>query len=214
MVVAQWLYNQGYEVEVPPIRYAPSSAESMKYLDDGDIKARKDGGEWERIEVKGIKSDFTGMEDYPHRQVLVSNKKAIDRANPFPKAYYIVSKDLRYCAIVEGATRDKWFPIQLTPTTTVQLCRTLGGFTDNVFAPTGTPKIYSNGSLLTAGTNYSINTLTGLISFVVAPAIGVSLTWSGTYAWWCAWDNDALDVSNFSSGLYEVKKISFSTKVL
>ena len=118
MVVAHWLHKQGYELNIPPIHYAPSSAESVNYLDDGDIKARKDGGEWERIEVKGIKSDFTCEWDYPFRQVLVSNKKAIDRANPFPKAYYIVSKDLRYCAIVEGATKDKWFPITLKPTTT------------------------------------------------------------------------------------------------
>ena len=114
----------------------------------------------------------------------------------------------------DGSVTNQPFGIGDGTTTTFQLCRTLGGFTDNIFAPTGTPKIYSNGSLLTAGTNYSINALTGLVSFVVAPANGTSLTWTGTYAWWCTWDNDALDVSNFSSGLYEVKKISFSTKII
>lgn len=99
-------------------------------------------------------------------------------------------------------------------TTAFQLCRTLGGFTDNVFAPTGVPKIYSNGALLTAGTNYTINSLTGVVTFTSAPSLGASLTWTGTYVWWCAWDNDALDLSNFASGLYEMKKASFSTKVV
>lgn len=114
----------------------------------------------------------------------------------------------------DGIVTNQPFGIGDGATTTFQLCRTLGGFTDNVFAPTGNPKIYANGSLLTSGTQYSINVLTGVVTFTTAPSNGVSLTWSGSYAWWCAWDNDALDVSNFSSGLYEVKKISFSTKIL
>lgn len=99
-------------------------------------------------------------------------------------------------------------------TTAFQLCRTLGGFTDNVFSPIGAPKIYSNGALLTAGTNYTLNSVTGVVTFTGAPSLGSSLTWTGTYAWWCAWDDDALDLSNFASGLYEMKKASFSTKVV
>ena len=98
-------------------------------------------------------------------------------------------------------------------TTTFQLCRTLGGFTDNVFALTGSPLIYLNGAIQTPGTNYSINMQTGVVTFVTAPSLGMSLTWTGTYAWWCAWDDDALDLSNFAAGLYEMKKASFSTKI-
>ena len=99
-------------------------------------------------------------------------------------------------------------------TTTFQLCRTLGDFTDNVFALTGSPLIYLNGAIQTSGTNYSFNMQTGIVTFTAAPSLGASLTWTGTYAWWCAWDNDALDLSNFASGLYEMKKASFSTKIL
>ncbi len=99
-------------------------------------------------------------------------------------------------------------------TTTFQLCRTLGGFTDNVFALTGSPLIYLNGVIQTPGTNYSMNMQTGVVTFKTAPSLGTALTWTGNYAWWCTWDDDALDLSNFALGLYEMKKASFSTKLL
>jgi uncharacterized protein (TIGR02217 family) len=99
-------------------------------------------------------------------------------------------------------------------TTSFQLCRTIGGFTDNIFAPTGTPQIYVNGSLISAGAGYTLNTMTGVVSFATAPTSGASVTWSGTFAWWCVWDDDQLDLSNFASGLYEMKKASFTTIVL
>lgn len=114
----------------------------------------------------------------------------------------------------DGSVTNQPFGIGDGTSTSFQLCRTVGGFTDNVFAPTGSPKIYSNGTLLTPGSNYSINMATGIVTLTSAPLTGTSLTWTGTYAWWCAWDNDALDISNFASGLYEMKKASFSTKIL
>jgi uncharacterized protein (TIGR02217 family) len=114
----------------------------------------------------------------------------------------------------DNSVSNQPFGIGDGTTTSFQLCRTLGSFTDSVFAPVGAPQIYTNGSLLSAGVDYTLNTMTGVVTFSTAPAAGASLTWSGTYAWWCSWDNDALDVSNFASGLYEMKKASFSTKVL
>jgi hypothetical protein len=116
--VAQYLHSKGYDIHIPPIKYAPTAAEHLDYVDDGDIKIRKDGGEWERIEVKGIKHQFTCREDYPFPEFMVNSKKPVDRANPFPKAYFIVAKDLEHCAIVMGSTRSQWYEVTRNPTNT------------------------------------------------------------------------------------------------
>ena len=118
MVVAHWLHKKGYELNIPAIRYAPSSKESLDYVDSGDIMSRKGDGDWERIEVKGIGTQFTCREDWPHPFMIVSNKKAVDRANPLPRAYVVVSKDLTHCAIIRNTTRDRWREKELTPKTT------------------------------------------------------------------------------------------------
>lgn len=118
MVVAHWLHKKGYELNIPAIRYAPSSAESADYVDDGDIKIRKGDGEWERIEVKGIDTQFTSLADWPHKFVVVNSKKAVDRANPFPRAWFIVSLDLQHAIIVKGDTRNQWIARELKPKNT------------------------------------------------------------------------------------------------
>ena len=108
-------------------------------------------------------------------------------------------------------------------TTTFQLMRTLGTFVEPVYgavgasivsgALSGSPSIYINGSLQTLGTNYSIGP-TGLITFVSAPSAAAALTWTGKFTFLCELDDDTATSELFAYGLYEMKKLSFSSKLL
>jgi uncharacterized protein (TIGR02217 family) len=95
-----------------------------------------------------------------------------------------------------------------------RLVRASGAFVDNVFAPTGAPQIYVNNVLKTLGADYSINANTGMVTFVVAPAGALPLTWTGTFNWWCRWDTDSLDFSGIVSGISELQKAIFTTVII
>jgi uncharacterized protein (TIGR02217 family) len=94
-----------------------------------------------------------------------------------------------------------------------QLVRNSFGFTEQVFAPTNVPSIFVGGSLKAPVADYTIDRV-GRVNFIVAPAASAVITWSGTYNWICHWDSDTLDMSNFMDGYYEVKDISFTTRIL
>jgi hypothetical protein len=42
---------------------------------------------------------------------------------------------------------------------------------------------------------------------------GHALTWTGTYAWYCRFDEDVNTFEKFAYNLYELKKLKFSTEV-
>lgn len=94
-----------------------------------------------------------------------------------------------------------------------QLTRTITGsastWADPVFAPTVTT-IFKNAVALTPVTDYSV-TDTGLVTFVVAPAVAALLTWTGTYNWICNFDEDTASFEKFMQNLFALKKINFST---
>lgn len=116
--VARYLSGRGYDVCIPAIKYAPTAKDHLDYVDGGDIKIRKDGKDWERIEVKGRTFNFYDQSNWPFPDMVISNKASIDRADPFPRAYFIVSKDLKRAAIVRGDTRDQWYGGYLKPENT------------------------------------------------------------------------------------------------
>lgn len=116
--VAAYMHEHGFDLMIPAKRYTPSVEQHMDYVDSGDIMSKKGDREWERIEVKGIDTQFTCREDWPHKCMIVSNKKAVDRADPLPRAYVVVSRDLAHCAIIRNTTRDRWREKELTPKTT------------------------------------------------------------------------------------------------
>ena len=111
-------------------------------------------------------------------------------------------------------------------TTTFQLARAIGNWSDYIYAPiltsvtvplpgggTGTvanaaPSIYINGSLQSSG--YTISS-TGLVTFSSAPAAAAALTATFNYYWPCHFDDDSLALSKFMGGLWEGKKLSFTT---
>jgi uncharacterized protein (TIGR02217 family) len=107
-------------------------------------------------------------------------------------------------------------------TTTFQLTRTLGGFTEPVIMPAaaGTlsfpggqtasvpnPTIYANGTVVSSG--YAISTPGGLVTFSTAPASGVALTWTGAFGFLCRFDGDDLDFEQFMSNLWKVGSVKF-----
>ncbi len=93
-------------------------------------------------------------------------------------------------------------------TTSFQLLRTLGGFTEPVFAPTIS-------DVYVAGTATSAYTLgaNGLLTFATAPTSGDVLTWTGTYSWLCRFEEDSLDVQKDMSGYWSVKTLKFRTVI-
>jgi len=72
----------------------------------------------------------------------------------------------------------------------------------------GTPTIYSNGTAITTG--FSIGP-TGIVTFSTAPASGAVLTWSGSFYYRCAFDEDQLDLTKFMNQWWTIKKLPFTT---
>ena len=93
-------------------------------------------------------------------------------------------------------------------TMSFQIVRTFGGFTEPVYLPTIT-------QITIAGTPTVAYTVSasGVVTFATAPANGAQLAWTGTFAWLCRFDDDALSASQIMSGLYEVKSIKFSNEI-
>lgn len=93
-------------------------------------------------------------------------------------------------------------------TTTFQLVRSLGGFTEPVYALNGSPTVK------VAGTVTSVTVSNGQITFATAPANGAAITWSGSYYWVCRFEADLMEFDEFLSGFQSVKSIKFRTEKL
>lgn len=93
-------------------------------------------------------------------------------------------------------------------TTRFQLVRTLGGFSEPVFLPTGVPVIKVSGTPTLA---FTIDAF-GRVTFSVAPAAAAPLTWTGTWNWYCRFEDEDADFSNFAYKFWDLKKLSFTTQ--
>ncbi|MCW5936721.1 MAG: DUF2460 domain-containing protein [Fimbriimonadaceae bacterium] len=60
----------------------------------------------------------------------------------------------------------------------------------------GTVRIYLNGILKAAGTDYSVDYSTGLVTFVAAPGNGVAIGWTGEFDVPARFDTDSLEFEN------------------
>lgn len=97
--------------------------------------------------------------------------------------------------------------------TAFQLVRTFGGFTEKVQAVNGPIAVYVGSTLKTLGTDFTIGS-TGIVTFASAPSLGAAITWTGSFYWVCEFDDDQIEFSQFVSGVSEVKKLTFSSKLL
>jgi hypothetical protein len=106
--IAEWLYTKGWSVKIPATRYAPYGSNSFDYVDDGDLYIQQNG-DWKRIDVKHINTNFTNAKDWPYDKVIISGKLPIERADPFPTAYIIVNKQMTHVGIIWDKTKAHWY---------------------------------------------------------------------------------------------------------
>lgn len=93
-------------------------------------------------------------------------------------------------------------------TTTFQLIRTRGGFTEPIQAPFTDPPpiVYLNGVRKNYGTDYSVDAI-GQIVFVVAPGGGTNITSDFSYYWLVRFDDDSAEYEEFMYQLWKLKSV-------
>lgn len=96
-------------------------------------------------------------------------------------------------------------------TTAFQLFRSFGTFVDPIFDLNGAPSIYVDGVLKSTPGDYSISA-TGVVTFTSAPANNKPLTWTGSYYWRCGFDDDEMDFEKFMYQMWQVQRVTFSTR--
>ena len=75
----------------------------------------------------------------------------------------------------------------------------------------GSPSISVGGTYVDP-TTYTISN--GAVTFMSAPGSGQALLWTGNFYWPCNWDDDKLSLSHIMRGLWEGKKMAFTTRIL
>lgn len=96
--------------------------------------------------------------------------------------------------------------------TTFQLVRTLGGFTEPVFAP-GAVSISAEtvgGTAVVSPASYSIGPA-GVVTFNAAPAAGTTLIWTGAFSWLCQFDEDEMQLSQDYASIWSTSGLKFTT---
>ena len=91
-------------------------------------------------------------------------------------------------------------------TTTFQLLRTFGGYSEPVLDLNGAA-VFKVGATVTAGTV----TAGGKVTFASAPASGALLTWSGAYYWRCAFKNRQQEFEEFLRGLRTTRTLELES---
>jgi uncharacterized protein (TIGR02217 family) len=92
--------------------------------------------------------------------------------------------------------------------TAFQLAKLMGGSLSVVNNAVGSPAIYINGVLKTAGTHYTISN-TGLITTASPIPTGQVLSWSGSAYYRCVFFEDSLEFGQFATRLYDCGEIKF-----
>ena len=106
--VAQWLSEGGFDVQIPAIKVAGKGDDPADFYDDGDLFRRKDGSDWERVEVKGSGVEFEDKHIWPYKNMIVSNKAAVDRGAHNVVAYIILSANWEWVAVIRADTKPYW----------------------------------------------------------------------------------------------------------
>jgi hypothetical protein len=105
-VIGRLQHLNGWTVEIPGVRLAPTAKDAPMFVDKGDLFLVKRT----RLDVKHRDIDFTGREDFPYPTMFVSNVAAVDRAHDV-EAYITVSRDFSCRAIITKETRPHWIKV-------------------------------------------------------------------------------------------------------
>ena len=113
----------GWEVEDRSSHLPIVKGES--HPDDADLFARRDGGDWKRVEVKRRTFDFDGTRKSfckpAHRRKFPNGYPTVGVVSKYrthkwgkeevePSAHFLFSHDLRYYHIVRQDSRPRWVP--------------------------------------------------------------------------------------------------------
>ena len=93
-------------------------------------------------------------------------------------------------------------------TTMFQLIRAFGGFIEPVLAPNVVSAVYLAG-VVQAPSAYSVDPITGLLTFTAAPASGAAITADFSYYFRCRFAEDTVDFEKFMATLYRAQKLAF-----
>jgi hypothetical protein len=115
-VVAEWLHGQGYSVEIPAFRKAPTAADHAEYSDDGDVFVFV---HWHydvrrRYEIKNLSVCFTSRSDWPFgNRIYVDRAAKVERAAKDVIGWITVSSDFGALAIIPSNTSEHWRKIEV-----------------------------------------------------------------------------------------------------
>jgi uncharacterized protein (TIGR02217 family) len=103
-----------------------------------------------------------------------------------------------------GDTLKKVFQLQRT------MGKTLpgGGFLEPIVAPNVVDAVYFNG-IVQEPTGYSVDPMTGLVTFDIAPGSGLIITADYSYYFRCRFVDDSYAFENFMFQLWQLKKLTF-----
>jgi uncharacterized protein (TIGR02217 family) len=109
-------------------------------------------------------------------------------------------------------------------TTTFQLTRSLGTFTEPIVIPvisattlsfpgrSGVPAaapIITVDGLQASASNYTISSPGGIVTFMTAPVPGAALSWAGCFGFLCRFNADDLECEQFMSNLWKAESVKF-----
>jgi uncharacterized protein (TIGR02217 family) len=123
------------------------------------------------------------------------------------------SVEFGFLDATDNAVTSQYFGTGDGSATMFQLLRTAnsGGFvfTEPVRAVYGTPKIYFDGAIQSAG-SYAIDDY-GVVTFTIAPPAGVSITWTGQYLFHVRFDQDELSPAQMMQTLWSLSGLQMVT---
>lgn len=102
---------------------------------------------------------------------------------------------------------DQVFGVGDGVTKEFRLVRSFGGFIEPIKAVNGTPIIKAGGVVAYP----VVSAMIGIVTFAVAPAEGVSLTWSGKFYFRCRFLESKVEFARLMQGFWSASKIGFIT---
>lgn len=111
LVSGLWFHRQGKEVRIPGKRQAPTAAEHMDYVDNGDLFLREDDGREVLVEVHGYNIDFTDVWPFPDvilKSVGPADRLGLDNVDRF----VICNRNYTHAAIVYGRPEHPRFHVE------------------------------------------------------------------------------------------------------
>lgn len=109
----------------------------------------------------------------------------------------------------DSIATDQAFGFGDGTTRSFQLIRAFGGFVEPVLNVQAGPFVKVAG-VATSAFTLSFATY-GVITFTSPPANGAALTWSGTFAFLCRFDEDQAEFTKFMQPIWEQKGLKFSS---